>query len=93
VQDPQVYETFLQEMANHAATSVTKKFADYSAQYYDTGKVPLSFTELVDKAHRLVEISKLTAMPVPCHKPAKAVSPANTPSLEPSDNANISSNH
>jgi hypothetical protein len=49
-QDPQVYETFLQEMQDHPAISVKNKFADYSVQYYSDGHLPLPFAELVDKA-------------------------------------------
>jgi hypothetical protein len=65
VQDEAVYQTFLQEMSEHPATSVKNKFSEYKSQYYDTDKLPLPFVELVDKAQRLVAIAELTDTKVP----------------------------
>jgi hypothetical protein len=87
VQDPQVYETFLQEMTDHPATSVKNKFAEYSVTYYDTGKLPLPFSEMVDKAERLVEIAELTTQKVPRRSAGTKGTPhsAPPPSDSPSD--------
>jgi hypothetical protein len=64
-QESTVWETFLQEMQDHPAISVKNKFAALSVQYYSTNELPMPFTQMVDLAERLVEISDLTATPVP----------------------------
>ena len=68
VQDETVLEVFLSEMANHPATNVKNKFAEYHHDYYATGNLSLPFAEMIDQAQRLVEISDLTTTPVPRKK-------------------------
>jgi hypothetical protein len=74
VDDTQVFETFLQEMEGHPATTVKNTFAAYRVEYYEKGKLPLPFAELVDKAERLVSICASTGTAVPRKSPQKAPS-------------------